>query len=238
MSLKKGLVLPVITLILSIVLFQDVYAATLVLQPDGAAGKDSAITMTLPDTNFGSSSNLVINYSGPNHGLIEFDIAAIPTGSSITSASLEVLEETNCPHNLNAIEVHLNSASWDEMTVTWNTTPAYGASIGTNSGETTGCDFLIFDVTSAIQDWVDGINPNYGFRLTGPGDSNVIKYIWSSDRSTAAERPILRIDYEEGAAPPPTPPATPVPTMSAWGLGILAGLFIIIGFRQRKQFFN
>jgi len=238
MSSKKGRVILIFTFILSIALFQNVYAATLVLQPDGAAGKDALVTAASPDSNFGTDDNLTINFGGTNHGLIEFDISAIPPGSFITIAKLEVLEELNCPHNLNAIEVHLNSASWDEMTVTWNNAPAYGSSIGTNSGETSSCDLLNFDVTSAIQDWVDGINPNYGFRLTGPGDGNVIKYIWSSDRSTAAERPVLTIDYEEGAAPPPTPPATPVPTMSAWGLGILAGLFIIIGFRQRKQFFN
>ena len=85
---------------------------------------------------------------------------------------------------MNVIEIHLNSAAWDESTATWNNAPAYGSSIGTSSGETSGCDWLVFDTSSVVQGWVDG-SPNYGFRMTGPADANVVKYTFSSDYSTA-----------------------------------------------------
>jgi hypothetical protein len=167
-----------------------------VIQP-GPEGKDSEINTTLPNSNFGNNSNLTTNYSGVDHGLIEFDLSPIPPGAVINSATLEVLEYTNCHINENAIEVHANLAAWVESTVTWNNAPAYGPSLGTNTGEagTGDCGWLIFDVTASVQSWVGGMSPNYGFRLTGPASNDVVKYTWSSDVGTSADRPILRVDY-------------------------------------------
>jgi hypothetical protein len=194
--------------------------STLVLQPDGAAGKDSCVTATIPDTNFGTNPEVVINYAGPNHGMIEFDLSAIPPGATILTATLEILENTNCGFNENLIELRLNDAAWDEATVTWNNAPTYGPSLGTNSGETGGCDWIIWDVTGAVTDWYDGTSTNYGFRIVGPGGGNVIKYMWSSDFGTAASRPILRVTYDAFTS-------VNVPTMSEWGMIILSALIAL-----------
>ena len=197
---------------------------SLVLQPDGAAGKDSCIAGGAPDNNYGDWTDFTVNFSGSggNFGLIEFDISALPVGAVINSATLEVLEHLNCGSDENAIELHLNSAAWDEATVTWNNAPAYGASIGTNSGETGGCNQLVFDVTGAVQDWASGTSTNYGFRVTGPAGVTVQKYIYSSEWGTAAERPILRINYALAGVN--------VPTLSEWGMILLSMLIAISAF--------
>jgi hypothetical protein len=188
MRFKKNRAISYLLLILSIAIFQNANAIELVLQPDGAAGKDALIAVVQPDVNYGYSAQF--SASRITRGLIEFDVSAVPDGAVITSATFEVLEYAGCDQDMNLVEIYLNSAAWLESTVTWNNAPAYGSSIGTNSGETTGCDWLVFDVSSAVQGWVDG-PPNYGFRV-----GVASKGMRSSDHSIAAERPILRINYK------------------------------------------
>lgn len=171
------------------------YAKTLVLQPDAASGKDACVEAAYPDTNYGTLVDLTTNWEDANHGLLEFDLSGIPAGSEITKATLEILEYLNCYINENSIELHINLEAWNETTVTWNNAPIYGLSLGTNTGESSGCEWLIFEVTAVVQQWVDGTSMNYGFRITGLSDENVIKYTRSSDWTTAEQRPILRIDY-------------------------------------------
>ena len=228
----------VLAFILSIISFQDANAAAavLTLQPDGTAGKDAFITFHNVDSNYGDSEYLSLNHGEdfPVYSLIEFDISAIPAGAVITSATLELLEFNNCGENRNAIEIHLNDAAWEEGTVTWNNAPSFGSSYVNNSGDTSSCEWLIFDVTNAVQDWYDGTFSNYGFQMTGPSGERVFKYIRSSDYATAAERPILRVNYEGGLVPPPIE-SEPIPTMSVWGLGIFVALLGFIGFSRRRH---
>jgi len=171
------------------------------LQPDGAAGKDAYIDNSVPDNNYGNSSLLTDSTGGVGHALIEFDLAAIPAGSTVNQASLEIREWANCNSNINALEVYANLDVWDEATVTWNNAPAYGAvPLATSTGEVAGpaCEWVKFDVTAQVQGWVDGTSPNDGFRITGPAAGSAIKFSSSSDGLTASERPILRLDL-----PPP-----------------------------------
>ena len=206
----KGIIFP--ALFMMFIFISSVSADELVLQPDGATGKDAMITTTPIDHNFGSAILLTVNYAPPSlsHGLIEFNLSAIPIGATIDSVTLELFENSNCEYNLNLIEAHLNSGSWDETTVTWNTAPAYDPLLATNTGETAVCDRLIFDVSSAVTDWVNG-TPNYGFRITGPAAGTVIKFIESSDSLIPENRPVLRINYTT-AAP------QSIPTLNEWGM--------------------
>ena len=206
----KGLLFPV--LFMMFIFISSLSAAELVLQPDGTAGKDAEINTYYPTTNFGSANHLTQYYGSSylDHGLIGFDISAIPSEATINSATLELLENQNCSTNQNTIEAHLNSGLWDEATVTWNTAPAYGPSIVTNTGETFSCDWLIFDVTSAVQSWFSGNSQNYGFRITGPAGDNLIKFLRSSDYTIPGERPILRINYSTGPQS--------IPTLNEWGM--------------------
>ncbi len=229
-AIMKSSVYLIITLTLYLLVsLPSAYAVVVVIQP-GPEGKDSDVSSGAYSlSNFGGDSDLITNYDGVvNHGLIEFDLSPIPPGAVINSATLEVMEYQNCSFNMNAIEVHANLAAWVESTVTWNNAPAYGPSLGTNTGETEGCDRLIFGVTASVQSWVGGTSTNYGFRLTGPANGNAIKYIWSSDDSEVpADRPILRVDYTAAAPPPvggdPGPEANLIVNGNPYGEEVTVG---------------
>ncbi len=205
-------------------------AAELVLQP-GPEGKDAPIS-TFEDSDHGTFWILITNYTGPNNGMIEFDLSSLPAGATINSATLELYEYGQCSVNMNSIDLHLNLGSWEESSVTWSNAPSYGPVIATNTGETTECEWLIFDVTSAVTDWYNGSEPNYGFRISGP-DQKVRKYIPSSDNNDRpTERPILRINYTPGQG------QAGIPTLSEWGMIIFALLMAaaaIVFLRRRNM---
>ena len=214
-----------------------------VLQPDGAAGKDAWLTNTGPDVNHGNHIDLTRN-STIDHGLIEFDLAAIPAGFVVNQASMEIWEHLNCDFNINALEVYANLDVWDEATVTWNNAPAYGAApLATSTGEAAGpaCEWVKFDVTAQVQDWVDGVSPNNGFRITGPAAGGGIKIIRSSDWTTASERPILRLDLSPPSTPGFLPDLSdgcgwliPIGKQSLWVLAILPLMITGIVLARRR----
>jgi hypothetical protein len=63
---------------------------TVTLQPDGATGKDTYINSANPSNNYGVSTSIDLgNNSGAvNRVLLQFDLSAIPIGSSVTSSTL------------------------------------------------------------------------------------------------------------------------------------------------------
>jgi hypothetical protein len=163
-----------------IVLVSPALADLLILQPDGSAGKDAMITDEFPNSNFGSNPYFLSNTGGTDRAVIEFNVSSIPTGSAINSATLELLEDSNCASNINLIEAHLINTAWAENTVTWTTpwvTPGgdYGPSLGTHTGDTESCNWLIFNITSAVQLWVNNAVTNNGIMITGPGGATTIK---------------------------------------------------------------
>jgi hypothetical protein len=188
-------------ILLYIIIFSSpAFANLLVLQPDGAAGKDCQINDEYPTSNYENNPYLLSNNNGTDHGVIEFNVSSIPPGSTINSATLEIFEDLNCASNINLIEAHLINTPWAENTVTWTTpwvTPGgdYGPSLGTCTGDTESCNWLIFNMTSVVQQWVNNAVTNNGIMITGPGGGDTIKYVRSSDEAIAANRPILRINY-------------------------------------------
>ena len=197
MKITRKILFVLIVALFLFISLTSAFAFELVLQPDGDNGKDAFIHTVHPDMNFGDLVWLTINNAGTDHGLIEFDVSTVPSNATINSATLELLEDGNCSFNTNSIEVHTNEGPWSESSVTWNSAPTYGPLLVTNTGEGAGsvCEWLVFDVTAIVQDWVDGTGTNYGFRITGPSNGDVVKNILSSDYGIAAERPILRVDY-------------------------------------------
>lgn len=88
--------------------------------------------------------------------------AAIPDGAVITSATLGIYIFDVSNQTINS---HRITDDWTEMGVTWNSFGgAYDAAIE-GSVLIDGLGWRYFDATSLVQDWVDGVYPNYGFLL-------------------------------------------------------------------------
>ncbi len=88
---------------------------TIVLQPDGANGTDTAIERSTPAWNFGDSATLWV---GPDPGtgglarsLLRFDLSALPPATDVVNASLELFETAG---GMGSVDVRRASAPWTE----------------------------------------------------------------------------------------------------------------------------
>jgi hypothetical protein len=190
------------------------------LQPDGTAGIDTYLSENSPNSNYGTSTSLTIDYAvdGDNSdALIKFDLSDIPKGSTIEEAILTVHVESYISLAMQADLYRILSANgdWTEGGATWNKKDGTNDWAGSAGCETIGTDIShvpLYEMTSAF---VDGDNVfnlvvsefqaliddgNYGFVIRGqvrnPSVSRGVG-LTSSDSGTAADRPELYVRWIE-----------------------------------------
>ncbi len=185
---------------LAVVLAGSAFAATLVLQPDAAAGKDSHIRAGGPTENRGTYSQLTVNWSPnqANRGIVEFDLSTI-SGATINSAYIDLYNRANTPRDY--FGIYRCTATWAEMTVTWSNQPAHFATASASMNVPSTGSFR-FDVKTLVAGWAAGTYQNYGFKLKKRTESSTYPYFCSSDYATATWRPKITVDYTpSGIAP-------------------------------------
>ena len=96
---------------------------------------DTFVTSGLPDTNWGSNSNLRLGFNLTNNFqaqrmLMRYDFSSIPSQAVINSATFRIFQHTVSPSNdapMGFQARFLNSA-WNENQVTWNShSPDWGS---------------------------------------------------------------------------------------------------------------
>jgi N-acetylneuraminic acid mutarotase len=167
------------------------------------ATEDSWVNQALmyADTNYGSDTSLYNQQrtSQARRALIQFGLTAIPSGSVINSATLEMYA-TSATGNPQ-INLHRVTSSWTESGVTWNNQPSYDAAI-VSSLTSSGTGWKVWDVKSLIEGYLNGTYTNDGFLLkcnTETGTTTMNKVFASRENSNTSQRPVLRINY----TPPP-----------------------------------
>ncbi|MBI2566404.1 MAG: DNRLRE domain-containing protein [Candidatus Schekmanbacteria bacterium] len=144
--------------------------------------------------NYGRSGSLTASLDGSGgrrHGLLRFDLSAVPQGVTITSATihLNLLLYGGAP-----VHAHLVTSSWSESTVSW------ASFAGAYSPDVTvtfpAASVTSADVTELVQDWLDGATANYGILLER--DIAGVTVFASSEIPHAAARPRLDIIYVPG----------------------------------------
>jgi hypothetical protein len=184
---------------------------TLELRQDGAFVKDTYINNN-NSSNFGNASELFIGYYGATAERTWFyfqpDLSRIPTGIEIKSASLvfKWKERNNYASN-ETIEAYRIVDDWVE------TEPRY---YGINHPPTTenpvsyvtsynyNGDLIFSDsgLKNLVQDWIDGVYPNYGI-MVDKSSSFVNKVtLYSSDILDESKRPVLIVTYNEAPTSP------------------------------------
>ncbi len=184
---------------------------TTTIQPDAAAGKDSYILKSNPNTNNGTKQSISVggDIGHIQHGLVQFDLSSIPAGATITSAKMKlyVYGANGTPLD---ISIHRVTAPWDEVTANWNnrqTGTAWSIVGGDyrslaestikNIGTTAG--WQSWDITALAQEWNLESVPNYGLLLRGNKESSYDNYsrtFYSSDYTTKPSfRPVLEVSY-------------------------------------------
>ena len=208
-----------ITVIACIMLITpSLFASVLVIQPNQQDGKDSAISMQHPDTNYGTEPNLWAihkTYSGneQRYGLFQFDIASNLTGATIINATFDFYVNTTFFEASNNVTANRILSDWDETSVNWNTRPDYDMSaIGTATlignvypdpaVSLNQPYWASMDITEAVQHWADGTWDNYGFLFKPAGSVNEQVEIFTSDNPDELLHPKLTVEY---TAPVPEP---------------------------------
>ncbi|WP_097252341.1 DNRLRE domain-containing protein [Streptomyces sp. Ag109_G2-15] len=153
-----------------------------------------------------AASTLKVGASGTTHwrSYILPDLSAIPSGARITSATLS-MGTAGCMGTCEAhdIEVHPLNADWTAA----GTGPDLVAAADGNALDLSTADPASLDVTSAVQLWLDGSNPDQGLALQAADEG--------SGTTTGATYPAsgtkLTVTYIAPGAPdaPTTVTATP-----------------------------
>ncbi len=160
---------------------------------------DAFATSDLPDRNTGGWTYLAVTRwpSMPTpwyeQTLLQFDLAAIPPGSTVEQATLRLV----CWDRVGAAECWCSSAAaaWAETLVTWNNRPGFDTFAQTHFGISTSPCTLDVDVRARVQAWVDG-SPNHGFCLrTAETDSEYVVQFRSREAPDTTADPRLEVSY-------------------------------------------
>ena len=203
----------------------SVQTATVVISPtaDGFLNIDA--------TNYGTSSVLSV-YTWPDHkianaSVLKFDLASIPAGATISSATLNLnLTESDATADPTyTVTVHkiLNknpdvsratgytydgTNAWTPNTCCYNNIPLAQADIGApvdtkRIDKTPG--FKQWDVTALVQGWLTTPSTNFGLLVNSdPGAlRDRYRYFSSRDDPVAGNRPFLTVVYTPAASAPP-----------------------------------
>ena len=156
---------------------------------------DAYVWGATPDTNYGNDDYLA---NGANPGLngliftlLKFDLSAY-SGTTINSADLRLYVEGSTggwPPNF--IFLAINDADWNDTSVTWNNCP--GRLSNAEISPPTLYDWWVTDVTSKVQDFVDGTYDNYGFQLWRVEAFCTVFTMYSKEHSS--NQPELVIDF-------------------------------------------
>lgn len=134
-------------------------------------------------------------------GFVRFDLGNIPKGAEIIQADLVA---TTSPINNgatgNTVISAVRETDWSANNLTYENMPSTGSYI---TARNITFDFgekkeVVFDVKSAVQDWVDGKHENYGFMIRTRGfndDAETFAGFYGDDWGNSSEGWHLYLKY-------------------------------------------
>jgi hypothetical protein len=204
---------------------------TTVTLQEGTAGylgcQDTYIHQFAPDSRHCIEDQFRVGYDQTYYGLMEFDVSSIPANAIVREAKLQ-LYATGWGGADITVSVHCVKRPVEFCEATWRQ-PRDGEAWGQPGCSDPLTDFCPeaessftswsirkwydLDVTSLVQDWIDGSRPNHGvvFRSL---ESTSSLWFASAENSDRLLRPKLVITYGPGAVPTATPTALASPTRS------------------------
>lgn len=192
---------------------------TLTLQP-GSEGKDAYINSLFPNAIGGLSNDFCVmawtNSSNPVtvRSMIDFDLSAIPQGSTIKSAYLSLYNNPTSVNNSgkhsdyatygsigadNATYLKRVTSNWDESTISWNTQPTTTSinQVLIPSSTDIHQDYPNIDVTKLIKDIYNNKSTSFGMMLQLRTEAYYRGLIFASgDNADPTKRPKLVINYQ------------------------------------------
>jgi len=154
-------------------------------------------------------------------GVLYFDLSSVPSGVSITNATLTLAWSSRSGTQTDALTLYIDplTASWNEGGITWNNCPTVNTAHRVEGVVPLhGFNPTQNDITPLIESWVEGIIPNYGMLVSIPEWESVSAHAIYfaqreeyADQSTAAS---LQVTYQQ-PCPAPSAPALSSPSDGA-----------------------
>jgi len=133
--------------------------------------QDAYTSSAAATTNYGS--NVLLYVDGAKEiTYIQFDLASIPSGASVSHATLKLY--VNAVTTAGSFNVDYVNGTWAEGTITQNMAPALGSAVASNVSITKDDknQYILIDVTPALQAWLNGSQANDGVALVANGSFN------------------------------------------------------------------
>ncbi|CAA9285205.1 MAG: GH5_40 / GH5 / GH5_5 [uncultured Chloroflexia bacterium] len=166
------------------------------------AASDTYVSSAYPDTNYGTASGLASDANAVEQSYVRFDTGAF--AGTVVAAKLR-LYVTNGASAAGGTIRRMNSTTWSETGVTYNSRPAIdGVQVGNFDDVATGT-WVEADVTSVVTG--PGV---YSFGVSQTGDDGA-DFV-SRDNTTTTQRPQLVLTFGDTTNASPTPTMTATPT--------------------------
>jgi hypothetical protein len=185
--------------VLLLALVSFVIAETVTFPPDATVGKDAMVTYDHPNTNYGSSNTLNVGELDYNNHASYIEFTELNDyqydGATVNQASLHIYGiwmDGSGQYRIGPCD-----APWEEDTITWNTRVGVYTAISVDYPPE--ADWVIYDVTAWVQNWLDGTWDNNGFSIFDNSGRDQWAAFSSSDGGTDSHYPKLVLDYS-GAA--------------------------------------
>jgi hypothetical protein len=174
---------------------------TITLQPGPAEGKDSLVTSSFPDDEYGGGEIIDVgNTSGAIlRTYIQFDLSSFPVNASVLDADLWLYQYNTWGTEDFIIDLHKVTSEWQEGTINWNLQPTYSTEAEYSTTITAGAvTWKFWDIDNLVQGWLNGTISNYGMALIDTDETSVNTFVYfhSSDYTTdTTKHPKLVISY-------------------------------------------
>jgi hypothetical protein len=156
---------------------------------------DSYTNSADPTTNYGAGTLLSVD-GASIASYIQFPLSSIPSGATISAATLKLY--VNTVNTAGSFNVDYVNGSWSESTLTYGSAPALGTTIASGVAITAADknQYILINVTSAVQAWLSGEQTNDGIALVADGKFNAT--FDSKENTTTSHPPELDIAYGDG----------------------------------------
>ncbi len=149
---------------------------------------DSYTNTAAPTTNYGAKTLLDVD-AATQITYIQFDLSSIPsgyTGSNIAKASLKLY--ANAVTTAGSFNVDYVNGAWTEGTIDASNAPPPGTTIAASVpvAKSQLHDYIVIDITSALQAWLNGTETNDGIALVANSTFNAS---FDSKESTTQSHP-------------------------------------------------
>lgn len=158
--------------------------------------RDSYTNSADSSTNYGAAALLSVN-GAKETSYIQFNLASIPPGASVSQATLKLyVNSVATPGSFNVVYVN---GAWSEATITSELSPVLGTAIASNvsvNAEDKN-QYILINVTPAVQAWLNGSEPNDGIALVANGAFS--SSFDSKENTATGHSPELDIVFAAGA---------------------------------------